>query len=459
MKQQRGFAMLLVFVMAAAVAIMLYKELPRVAFEAQRNKEALLIERGEQYTRAIQLYVRKFKKYPVKIEDLEETNQIRFLRKRYIDPMTGKSEWRLIHMGPGGVFTDSLTHKPPSKDKEEQKAANTFTYEAPPTGSTVTPDQTNQGFPQARPSERAGFRLPGQSQPNQPVDPNNPQQPQPGYPPTGFVPGAANPNQPGIPGMPPGVNTPPAGFNPLLPPGLNPQQAQQPYGQQPGTYPGTPANSQTGSGSFPYSTQPGAQGAPAPFGQPGVTTNPAGLAPGQNQALNLINQILTTPRAPGTAGANQPMAGMQIGPGIAGVASTLERTGIKIYNEKQKYNEWEFLYDLTKDTKGMAGTTGIAGAPGSQPGQGTQAQQQGQQAPGAQSPFGGQSTFGNSSPGFGNPAGGFTPQQQQQQQPQPYQPYQPQPYQPQQPQQFQQPQQQQPQPPPQQQPAQPTTPQ
>ena len=160
-RQQNGFAMLLVFVMAAAVAIMLYKELPRVAFEAQRNKEELLIQRGEQYTRAIQLYVRKFKKYPVKIEDLEETNQIRFLRKRYIDPMTGKSEWRIIHMGPGGVFTDSLTHKPPGKDKEEQKAANTFTYEAPPTGSTVVPGQGDTAFPQARPSERAGMRLPG----------------------------------------------------------------------------------------------------------------------------------------------------------------------------------------------------------------------------------------------------------------------------------------------------------
>src|SRR5882672_5706199 len=117
---QRGFAMLLVFVLAAAVAITLYKELPRVGFEAQRDKEQLLIERGEQYSRAIQLYVRKLKKYPATIEDLEQTNQIRFLRKRYIDPMTGKSEWRMIHVVAGGVFTDSVTHKPPAA-KEEQK--------------------------------------------------------------------------------------------------------------------------------------------------------------------------------------------------------------------------------------------------------------------------------------------------------------------------------------------------
>ena len=58
---ESGFAMLLVFAMAAAVAIMLYLELPRVAFEAQRSREQLLIERGEQYKRAIQLYFRKFK--------------------------------------------------------------------------------------------------------------------------------------------------------------------------------------------------------------------------------------------------------------------------------------------------------------------------------------------------------------------------------------------------------------
>ena len=165
---------------------------------------------------------------------------------------------------------------------------------------------------------------------------------------------------------------------------------------------------------------------PAPFGQPGLTTNPAGQAPGQSQALNLINQILTTPRAGGLAGTNQPTAGAMIGPGIAGVASTLERKGIKIYNEKQKYNEWEFIYDLTKDTKGTAGTTGIAGAPQ----QGTQAQQQGQQTPATQSPFGGQSAFGGQQTGFTQ-----QPQQQYQPQPQPqFQPQQQYPPQPQQPQ-------------------------
>ena len=147
--------------MAAAIAILLYRELPRVAFEAQRNKEALLIERGEQYSRAIQLYVRKWKKYPATMEDLESTNQVRFLRKRYIDPMTGKSEWRIVHVGPGGVFLDSLVNKPPKLEKEEQKSVNTFTYEAPTTGAALQPAQGAPGFTPVRPSER-GMRMPGQ---------------------------------------------------------------------------------------------------------------------------------------------------------------------------------------------------------------------------------------------------------------------------------------------------------
>src|SRR5438552_12767054 len=102
-KSEAGFALLFIYAMAATVAIMLYMELPRVAFEAQRDKEQLLIDRGEQYSRAIGLYVRKFNRYPADFEALESTQNLRFLRRRYVDPMTGKQEWRIIHVGPGGV--------------------------------------------------------------------------------------------------------------------------------------------------------------------------------------------------------------------------------------------------------------------------------------------------------------------------------------------------------------------
>ena len=45
-RDESGFAMLLVFVLAAAIAISLYMEIPRVAFESQREREHLLIARA-----------------------------------------------------------------------------------------------------------------------------------------------------------------------------------------------------------------------------------------------------------------------------------------------------------------------------------------------------------------------------------------------------------------------------
>src|ERR1700744_5895749 len=107
-----GYALLFIFAMAAIVAVMLYREMPRVAFEAQRDREQLLIDRGQEYQRAITLYVRKFNKFPGSMDDLNNTNNQRFLRRQFVDPMTGKADWRILHAGPGGVTTDSVNNKP-----------------------------------------------------------------------------------------------------------------------------------------------------------------------------------------------------------------------------------------------------------------------------------------------------------------------------------------------------------
>ncbi len=102
--RQDGFALLLVFLLAAAISISLYMEVPRIAFETQRNREELAVDRGQQYQRAIQLFVRANKRYPSKIEDLENFNNKRYLRHRYIDPLTGKDDWRPVHVGLTGML-------------------------------------------------------------------------------------------------------------------------------------------------------------------------------------------------------------------------------------------------------------------------------------------------------------------------------------------------------------------
>src|SRR5206468_13098280 len=48
-------------------------------------------------------YYKKFGRYPTKIEDLENTSNLRFLRKRYKDPMNCKNtkcaDFKLLHYG------------------------------------------------------------------------------------------------------------------------------------------------------------------------------------------------------------------------------------------------------------------------------------------------------------------------------------------------------------------------
>ncbi|MGA9719041.1 MAG: nucleoporin [Acidobacteriaceae bacterium] len=108
-----GYLLLTVLVMIFLMLLALSIAAPRVAKQIQRDKEQEAVHRGLQYKRAIQLYYKKFGAYPSDIKQLENTNQIRFLRKRYKDPITGKDDWRLIHMGeakvpPMGFFGQPL---------------------------------------------------------------------------------------------------------------------------------------------------------------------------------------------------------------------------------------------------------------------------------------------------------------------------------------------------------------
>ena len=89
------FAILLIALVFIALAI----AAPIVAKDLQREKELESEHRAQQYVRAIRLFYRKSKTYPPSIDALEGTNNIRFLRKQYIDPLTGKNDWRIIHVG------------------------------------------------------------------------------------------------------------------------------------------------------------------------------------------------------------------------------------------------------------------------------------------------------------------------------------------------------------------------
>jgi len=95
---ERGYILITLMLTVTLLAISFAIAAPQLAFVLKRDREEEMIHRGVQYSRAIQHYYKKFGRYPTRIEDLQNTNNIRFLRRKYKDPITGK-DFRLLHYG------------------------------------------------------------------------------------------------------------------------------------------------------------------------------------------------------------------------------------------------------------------------------------------------------------------------------------------------------------------------
>ena len=366
--------LLSLLVAVAVVGIMLARTLPRDAMRAQRIREEKLVSRGEQYSRAIEIYFREHKKYPESLDDLEDTNGVRYLRRRYKDPITGEDEWRLIHMGSDGRFKDSLiydaTEDDPTREDGGRSRFGSSDRErvlkqvasAPDPGGFAGADRARAVRQSAAPenpleqSNAAGSAL-GVAGGVAPADPNAPPQIGPD----------GRPIQPDYSQMRPGQIPPNAGQAPA--PG------QAPF---PGAFPPAAAG-QPGQDPYGQAAPPGGFGRQGPtrasrFGQTAATAQAAlaaggGSSPTVNpDAAQMLQRLLTTPRPGGLRGlqgqaAAQQQAGQAVFPeGVAGVASKSKQTGVKVYHGREQYNEWEFVYDYRSD--GMEGPGGPEQAAG-----------------------------------------------------------------------------------------------
>jgi type II secretory pathway pseudopilin PulG len=92
----RGYAMAALLVGMSVMAIMLSVALPVWRTAVQREREAELVFRGEQYAHAIELFSRRNGGYPPNLDVLE---QGRYIRKLYTDPMTGEGEFQPVYLG------------------------------------------------------------------------------------------------------------------------------------------------------------------------------------------------------------------------------------------------------------------------------------------------------------------------------------------------------------------------
>jgi len=95
LRRPDGFAMAALLVGMTIMALFLSMALPAWKTAAQREKEAELVFRGQQYARAITLFQRKYANaFPPNVDVLLNEH---FLRKKYKDPMTENGEFQVLY--------------------------------------------------------------------------------------------------------------------------------------------------------------------------------------------------------------------------------------------------------------------------------------------------------------------------------------------------------------------------
>jgi type II secretory pathway pseudopilin PulG len=346
---EHGYILIALILFVALLAISMLAMAPLISQQVKRDREEELIHRGVQYSRAIKHYVKKFGRYPTKLEDLENTNNVRFLRKRYKDPITGK-DFKLLHLGEvqmsfGGGVAGATSAASLASASQGAGSNSAFGGNSSFGG--------NSGF------GNSGFG-------------NN----------SSFGGGSFGGNNSGsFGGNSFGGNNPGGGFGSSF--------GGNTFGNN---------SSQTPSGG----TNP-PQGTAADAGQ-------ANAAGNSDQSQNASG----APGSPGTPG--QPGQGNQVfgGGPIVGVASISKDKSIRVFNKKEHYYQWQFIYDPSTDTGGLLSTPnqpGLQSLAGGGMQQGIPGQPGAQNSPfgNQNSPFGNQgSAFGNSGSPFGAPGGNPT---------------------------------------------------
>ena len=160
---EEGYMLIAVMFMLAILLIAMSVAVPKIYKQIQRDREVETMRRGKQYVRGIRMYYKKFGAYPTSIDALVQTNQIRFLRKKYIDPTTGKDEWKLIHFGqnktqPMGFFGQPLMGSTPGMTTGSltgtpgipgAPGVPTGTVTSPPVDPNAPPTTTDPNVPSA----------------------------------------------------------------------------------------------------------------------------------------------------------------------------------------------------------------------------------------------------------------------------------------------------------------------
>ncbi|HEX9367442.1 MAG TPA: hypothetical protein VF921_12490 [Vicinamibacterales bacterium] len=150
-----GYAMAALLVSLAVMAVLMSVALPVWRHEAQREKEAELVWRGQQYIRAIRLFNKQTQTLPTSVDLLVQGH---FLRKKFKDPITN-DDFDLIGAGgaPGQIAQPGVPGQPGQPGQAGQVGSSRGG--SLPSGPARGSSQPTPSMPQS--SSLSGGTVPG----------------------------------------------------------------------------------------------------------------------------------------------------------------------------------------------------------------------------------------------------------------------------------------------------------
>jgi type II secretory pathway pseudopilin PulG len=123
-----GYTLVVVVMLVAIMSIMMAVAVQTVSFQMQREREAELIFRGQQYVEGIRLYRQKFGRYPMRLKELWEADP-KVLRQKWTDPITGSDQWGLVFLGQEGQQVGGAGGPiPPGRQRPQATPTRTPTF-------------------------------------------------------------------------------------------------------------------------------------------------------------------------------------------------------------------------------------------------------------------------------------------------------------------------------------------
>jgi type II secretory pathway pseudopilin PulG len=170
-RREQGYVLLVLLLAVSLLSIGFLAMTQSIEFQIKRDREEEFIHRGVEYSRAVRRYVKKYGHYPASVEALESSDNLRFLRKRYKDPLTGK-DFKLLYYGdvPGlnqGTLAGGNPSVPTPNPQVAAPQTNNGQSAVPPSGTAPSAPASDSSV-----TLQLGQSASGQGEPTTPQTPD-----------------------------------------------------------------------------------------------------------------------------------------------------------------------------------------------------------------------------------------------------------------------------------------------